>query len=392
VSRCAPRRRGRPQSARWVCSWRAEGTWPGDVPYHCAGEARWRRERAARWRVDPCENRLQPFAPLLDVPNPHPTFGYNDDWIALGEYAPPELLGRLEQSGSQIARTGLIWWRVEGQRNSYDWLVSDILYERLLAHGIKALWTILDAPCWAQPDPAGCEAGQSRLRPAPDHYDELADFAVAAAKRYPESVGIEVWNEPNAPMFWGGPPEPDRYAEMLREAAAAMHAAVPAMPVISAGLAPHADSDQDASGYRSFLERLYELGAAQQADAIGLHPYPGVGPEGDYVGEVRVYLGRVQEVMQRFADAARPLWVTEFGVSTGGPRAYAPEEQSRALVELYELFRRVAGVELAVVHRFVEDGGIDLLADQFGVLGADLAPKPAYCDLARVRGFNPDPC
>ena len=391
VSRCGPRRRGRPQSGRWICEWRADGVWPGEVPYHCAGDALYDRKRK-RWRVDPCKNRMQPMAPLLDVPNPHPTFGYNDDWIALGKYAPPELLGLLEQSGSQVARTGLIWWRAEGERGNYDWLVSDMLYERLLAHGIRPLWTILDAPCWAQPDPAACAAGQSRLRPSPQYYDEMADFAVAAAKRYPESVGIEVWNEPNSPDFWGGPPEPDRYAQMLERVAGALHAQAPGMPVVSAGLAPLGDTGTSPHGYSNFLARLYELGAAQRADAIGVHPYPGVGPAEDYLGEVRIYLGKVQEVMARFADPGRPLWVTEFGVSTGGQRAFAPAGQGQALVELYELFRRVAGIELAIAHRFVEDGAIGLGVDPFGVLARDLSPKPAYCELARVRGFAPEPC
>ncbi len=390
VSRCGPQRRGEPESRRWVCEWRAEGTWPGDVPYRCAGEALWNRERT-RWRVDRCRNRLQPEAPLLDVPTDL-AFGYNDDWIALGKYAPPELLDLLEQSGAEVARTGLIWWRVEGAPGARDWQVSDTLYERLLARGIKPLWTIIDAPCWAQPNPGACNNGDNQLRPSPQHYDEMADFAVAAAKRYPESVGIEVWNEPNYPMFWGGWPEPERYAEMLKEVATALHQRVPGMPVVSAGLSPHSDTDQKAIGYRNFLERMYELGAAQEADAIGLHPYPGVGPGEDYVADVRVHLGKVQEVMQRFGDAATPLWVTEFGVSTGGDHAFDPAAQGRALVELYELFRRVAGVELAVAHRFVADGGIDLPVDAFGVLDRDLAPKPAYCDLARARGYSPPVC
>jgi hypothetical protein len=52
----------------------------------------------------------------------------------------------------------------------------------------------------------------------------------------------------------------------------------------------------------------------------------------------------------------------------------------------------VAGIELALAHRFVEDGAIGLAADPFGVLDRDLDPKPAYCELARVRGFAPEPC
>ena len=326
------------------------------------------------------------------MPNPPPTFGYNDDWIALGKFAPPELLDLLEQSGSQVARTGLIWWRVEGERGTYDWLCSTPSTSACSRTGSSRCGRSSTRPAGRSPTRPPAPAARAELRPAAAHYDELAEFAVAAAKRYPESVGIEVWNEPNSPDFWGGPPEPDRYAQLLKQVAGALHAEAPGMPVISAGLAPLGDTGDNPQGYSNFLARLYELGAAQSADAIGIHPYPGVGPAEDYVGEVRIYLGKVQQVMARFADSARPLWATEFGVSTGGERAFSPAAQGRALVDLYELFRRVAGIELALAHRFVEDGAIGLAVDPFGVLERDLEPKPAYCELARVRGFSPEPC
>ena len=267
----------------------------------------------------------------------------------------------------------------------------DALYERLLARGIEPLWTILDAPCWAQPHPAACAGGESELRPAAAHYDELAEFAVAAAKRYPESAGIEVWNEPNSPDFWGGTPEPDRYAQLLKQVAGALHAEAPGMPVISAGLAPLGDTGDNPQGYSNFLARLYELGAAQSADAIGIHPYPGVGPAEDYIGEVRIYLGKVQQVMARFADSARPLWATEFGVSTAGERAFSPAAQGRALVELYELFRRVAGIELALVHRFVEDGAIGLAVDPSASSNATSRRSPPTASSPACAGSAPSP-
>ena len=390
VSRCGPKKRkGKLDFSKWVCEWRAEGTWPGDVPYHCAGRAVYKRKKH-RWKVDRCKNRMQPMAPLLDTPNPPPLFGYNDNWIFQGTRA----FDLLDESGAQVARTSLAWSGVEGKRGSYDWYGSDQMVDRLRARGLRPLWSIVEAPCWAQPNPGACNNGNNQLHPAPRHYAEMADFAVAVAKRYPDSVGIEVWNEPNYPRFWGGWPEPKQYSKMLKQIAAAMHSRVPGMPVVSAGLSPHADTDNKAIGFSNFLEKLYKRGAAQKADAIGVHPYPDVGPTEDYIGDVRVYLGKIQQVLKRHGDSATPLWATEFGVSTAGPLAFEPGLQARVLTEVSQLLRRVHKVELAIVHRFVDDPHLSGREGGFGVLTQNLSPKPAYCDLARLRGVEPSsaPC
>lgn len=381
ISRCGPRKRkGAADYSRWTCYWRAGGEYSGQVPYACAGKARWKR-KGNFWVVQPCKNRMQPLAPLLEVPNPHPTFGFNDDWI----FAPTSALNMLERTGSTVARTSLAWSGVEASPGGSNWYGTDQLYANLQARGIRPLWSVIDAPCWAQPNHAACSAGKSQLRPAPAYYDELADFAVAAAKRYPDSVGIEVWNEPNYPKFWGGWPEPDLYAKMLKEVAGALHREVPGMAVVSGGLSPHADSDKKAIGFSNFLTRMYELGAAQQADAIGIHPYPGVGPNEDYIADVRVYLGKIQQVMAKHGEAAKPMWATEFGVSSAGENAFEPAHQAVAMAEIYDTLRHVNRVDLAVIHRFIEHPQMAGREAGFGVVSENLAPKPVFCQLGSMR-------
>jgi len=385
ISRCGPQKKGkRLNYSTWVCEWRAEGTYPGDVPYACAGKAVYKRKRKS-WRVDRCENRLQPQAPLLDTPNPPATFGYNEDWI----FQSVASLDLLKRSGAQVARTSLPWGGVEATRGNFNWYGSDQLYNRLQARGIRPLWVLMDAPCFAQANPGACASGKDEQHPSPANYDEFAQFAVTAAKRYPNSAGFEVWNEPNYPKYWGGPPEPDNYAQMLKTVADALHAQVPGMMVVSAGLSPHADTDTSGSiGFRDFLIDLYERGAATHADAIGIHPYPGVGPNEDYLGDVRVYLGKIQNVMDRYGDGARPLWATEFGASTSGDRAFSPQQAGQAVTDLYEMFRRIRGIELAIVHRWVEDPSLPGREGGFGVLTQNLSPKPAFCALNQVRGVS----
>ena len=45
-----------------------------------------------------------------------------------------------------------------------------------------------------------------------------------------ESIGFEVWNEPNYPLYWGGPPEPNDYSKMLKTVGDALHQRCRARP------------------------------------------------------------------------------------------------------------------------------------------------------------------
>ena len=117
---------------------------------------------------------------------------------------------------------------------------------------------------------------------------------------------------------------------MLKTVGDALHQEVPGTTVVSAGLSPHSDNDTSGSiGFRDFLISMFENGAVASADAIGIHPYPGVGPNEDYVGDVRVYLGKIQNVLDRYGASAVPLWATEFGASTTGDQAYTEDSRRR---------------------------------------------------------------
>jgi hypothetical protein len=179
---------------------------------------------------------------------------------------------------------------------------------------------------------------------------------------------------------------------MLETVADALHQQVPGTTVVSAGLSPHSDNDTSGSiGFRDFLIDMYERGAAQKADAIGIHPYPGVGPDEDYVTDVRVYLGKVQNVMDRYNDSSRPLWATEFGASTDGDQGYDPEQAAKAVTDLMDLFRHIRGIELTIIHSFV-DPKLDGREGGFGMLDRNLDPKPAFCAVNAARGVTPSVC
>lgn len=394
-TRCRPLSRGGPHPfSRWLCRWRAEGIWADGIPYRCAGKAVRNRQRNT-WKVGECKNELQARIPLMSDPGPAPAFGYNDDWTELSN----STFQLMAQARPELARVPIAWANVESEPGTYHWAHVDRTYEKLRGHGVRPLWALIEAPCWAQPDPGTCREGDSQHRPAPQHYDAFARFAAATAQRYGASIGIEVGNEPNFPHFWGGAPDPALYGQMLIKAADSIHAAAPEIPVVSAGLSPHSDSADNALGYNEFLTALYESGAAQHADAIAVHPYPNVSPDEDYVDAMRIQLGKIDRIMSAHGDADKPMWVTEIGVSTTGPEAFSPDEQGQAMAELYSALHRVENLPVIAVHRFLDqprlsrgEGGFAVVAAEkaglLGLLPSEFELKPAYCALNLVRGVG----
>lgn len=371
VSSCRPANGGKV----YICKWRAEGFFSGEVPYLCAGRSKYNVKKQ-RWNLGGCHNRLEPQVPLLPAAGPHPAFGFNEDW-----HQNTGKVDELAAIGANVARTGLFWDAVERNPGSFDWGTFDGLYSQMLSQGIRPLWVLYSAPCWAQAKK--CKQGG---HPSAEHFDEFAAFAAQAAQRYPEALGLEVWNEPNYDSFWGGDADPQSYGQMVAAVAPAIHSANPEMSVVTAGLSPHINSEKDAMAYKKFLRRAYATGGPQLADAIGAHPYPNRLPNQDYLGNVRTNLFRYESVMGQNGDADKPIWVTETGISTAGKEAFSPEQQADGLARMYSQFRRIENVPVVIFHRFVDQPGSPREGERgYGVLSGDGGRKPAYCALAAVR-------
>ncbi len=271
----------------------------------------------------------------------------------------------------------------------YTWYWYDQLYDRMITSGVRPIWYLATPPCWAQRqtrDGGECSAPGT---PAWEHHVDLGNLAAEVAKRYPLSAGIQVWNEPNYIPYWGSDPDPQAYGDMALHVADAVHSTGADIPVISAGLAPIWADSTDGMAFDTFLRRAYETGGPQLTDAIGVHPYPFGNFTQDYLSEIRATLYRHLAVMNEFGESAKPIWVTEVGISHYiDGRGFNLDEQALALSAIYELLRRVQSVDAALFHRFQDDPwGIQREAG-YGVVDADGNPKPAYCALAALRSAS----
>lgn len=245
---------------------------------------------------------------------------------------------------------------------------------------MRPLFILAYAPGWAAGSACAGVTGRCNAGPAPGYYDDFARAAAALAKRYPEAAGIEVWNEPNLGKFWRPVADPEAYAALLRESFATVRQADPAMPVAGGSVVGHYPPAADSMDAPDFLKRVFDGGAAHAMDAITVHAYAG----GDVTGEraVRVVDG-VRTVRDSWGDPAKPLWVTETGVSTTGANFLSEADQATRLTVLDNRLRAAADVEMLLVHTLIDPPrGATNPETGFGVVRSDLSKKPAYCALA----------
>jgi len=309
-----------------------------------------------------------------------PVFGYTDDWgTNLG------LLSQARATGAGAVRVFASWSGIEWTRGQYNWGGLDATVATAQALGMRPLLVALDAPAWARAGgcPPGSPTGGCTYAPAKAYDADWTRFVRALAARYPNALGLEVWNEPNAAHFFAPRVDATRYTDLLKEAYGAVNAVAPQLPVISGGLSGVPSSDANGTADATFLTAMYKAGARGAMDAIGYHSYPGNHP---LLGDFHAGLDRVRSVRNANGDSSKKLWLTEFGISTAvvpGREPVDETEQAAALRAAYCDVNGMSDVPVMLVFRLRDTGGGGWL-DQLGVLHSNGLLKPAATALRDV--------
>ena len=221
----------------------------------------------------------------------------------------------VEDAGFTYVKAYLSWANSEPEKGRYQWhySLSGGDAHNIATHaqrsGLKLIVRVDTPPDWA--------AAGTGNRP-PDNLSDFADF-MAALARYLRGwvLAYEIYNEPNLSGEWGGqPPDPERYAAMLREVYPAIKSADPDALVISAGMATTAgDGGVTSMDDLEFIRRMYRAGAKGYFDVLGSHPYAfGSSPAMESDDGIADFLRPEEQraVMLEFGDDS-PIWATEFG-------------------------------------------------------------------------------
>ena len=222
-----------------------------------------------------------------------------------------------------VVRDVFPWAGIELAPGFYDFSQQDRYVADAARHGIQVLPVLLMAPNFRSTAPA---SNPKHGFYPPRNPNDFGAFAAVLAKRYgpggdfwkqhPDIPDVpirawQVWNEPNLPVYWADGPSPERYTELLKATAAAVHSVDPNADIVSAGL-PYS-RDRRVLSPEQFLSDMYAAGAKGSFTTLAVHPYS------DTVTRMVDALGRIRNVLNAAGDNDVPIWVTEIGWATSGP-------------------------------------------------------------------------
>jgi hypothetical protein len=344
----------------------------------------------------------------------HMLVGIQDDAMVL-HGNPVFTFGVLRQLRTQILRINLNWPDVAKRRPAhpqdpadpaYDWDLYDRAVGYAARNNIKVLLTFLFTPKWAN-------GGRARNVP-PTNYNDLRNFAFAAAERYsghyipntdddtetylPAVKYWLAWNEPNNPNWLkqtsgGRFVSPRSYAKICNAIWTGVHYTNFAGEKVACGATGPRGNNQ-ARSRRPSLAPLAFMAAARKAgmrrmDAYAHHPYYGRPSEtpSSRPGGTSITLGNIgiliRQVNRLFGK--KPIWITEYGYQTPPDRQFSVSfaRQARYVSQAYAIGRRMPQITMMVWFMLRDDTNLSL-GWQSGFLTARGKKKPAFSVFARL--------
>jgi hypothetical protein len=326
--------------------------------------------------IGPADPRSRPDAPAGPSPDIYPTAG-RDGFFGVqthfGQYRAgvDELLDLVKGAGISWIRDEVYWSEIEKKKGFFDFPPQyDYYLKAAQTRGIQVL-LILD---FGNALYSGAEKG------GPATEAERAAFARycgEVVERYgPFGVRhFEIWNEPNASMFWKPRPNPEDYAQLLEAAYKSCKEVDPGSTVLGCSTS---GTDVD------FIGGVIAAGGGRFMDAVSFHPYCQPSPPEE----------RLLSDISRLKALApgKPLWITEIGYPTHTGASGVPEEtQANFLVRTFLLAGSSPAVERAFWYDFQNDGEDPAEAEfNFGLVRMDRVPKSSYRALKTMTSLVRD--
>jgi len=319
----------------------------------------------------------------------HPvTFGVADPkLIHQSRQVQAAQLARMRSIGITSIRLDANWdWVQFGGPRSYDWTLLDAEIHSARAAKMKVDLVIVGCPAWAAlPGTSGDSA------PRPASAQQFAGWAHAVASRY-APLGVndyEIWNEPNDTKFWQPRANPAFYTRMLKDSYRAIKRVDKSAFIIAGGLAPIPTLNGSIGSMR-FLRAMYADGAKGYFDAVALHPYcfpalPDTFESWSAWSQMSATNPSIRSVMRNHGDGRTPIWLTEFGAPSNGPKGIGQNGEAAEFRQAIAFSKKTGWIGALFVYTW-QDTSTNPRANAgwFGLVNTRYQPKAAYWAVKRA--------
>jgi len=202
--------------------------------------------------------------PVAPVPD-HGALMANVDLAGLSPQVVQERIEQVADDGMSYLRLRLPWDEIQPEPGTWLWQTADRAVAAARDENLLVVLLLDGSPAWAR------EVADADNPLAPPHdVRDFGAFATAVADRYQGRIrAYQIWDEPNIAPHWGRRwVEPGAYFQLLREGSNSVHQADTEAPIMLAALAPTTADDGANMPDLSFLDELYELGAADYFDIV----------------------------------------------------------------------------------------------------------------------------
>ncbi len=314
-----------------------------------------------------------------------------------------DLSARVDQvasaTGATWVRQAFLWSTIEPSPGVFSWGYYDSLVLLAAEHGIHLLPLLLDTPSWEG----------SNYEVIPSDPSAYAGYTAAVVERYGPHGSLwtqypryasyaihtfELWSEPYYDNGNDGDYNPAAYANLVKAAGTAGHAADPSAKFL---LAAENQCQLVGSNFVWWIDALYRAvpDLNNYFDGVAVHPYGNdltdltfPAPEEPYTGYEQIR--RVEDIRQEFVNqgaADKPLWITEIGWPTctsGSDRCTTLAGQASDLQTVFNYAHTTwsSYVQAVFVYNF-DDAGTDSSdpENDYGLAYNNGSPKPALAVL-----------
>lgn len=222
---------------------------------------------------------------------------------------------------AKVSRNSFLWHRVEPEKGKRDWSQFDQIVDMLVSAGIEPLMCVYGSPPWASGATGSEEQYWLHVPTDPAKFEawlaQYKNFMREAAQRYKGKVRKwELWNEENISDAWRPKVNLDQYVAWYTAMREVIRSVDKDAEIALGGLGNLTFVGEGSMPGYLFLETLYEKGV--HPDVVAIHPYTKVAPDQFKQWDNNFDdISLIHRIMESHGQSGRPLWITEWGWSSG---------------------------------------------------------------------------